>query len=223
MSAHPAEHQDLLARILSGDLAEGDEAALARLAACPECREELRRLRSLDARLRAAAGEARGDVERARSQVLPADAALVRGSLRAALSAHRSTRLVFLACAAGLLVLLGLGAMYYLRSSAGPAEILLRGGSIHCFAPVDAVDDYDEFSWSWTLPPQGRYELSIRALQEGKAGDLLKAIPCDGPRWIPTPDEKRALPDGIQWFVEARDVSGRLVGSGWAKAWRRSR
>jgi hypothetical protein len=221
VNAHPREHQDFVDRLLGGALDEGDASVRARLESCPACRAELERMRALDACLHATARQARDDVERARSQAMLADEALVRDSLRAALSAGRSARLLLLACAAGLLVLLGLGATFYLRSRAGPAEILLRGGSILCLGPVDAVDDYDAFFWNATLPAQGSFELRIRSLVDDEAGPLLETIQCQEPRWTPTVEEKRALPDRIYWSVESRDVTERPVDSGWAKAWRR--
>jgi len=223
MSLHSREHQDFVDRVLGGELAESDAAVRARLDACGECRDELARLRALDAGLRNAAREARADVERARAEVRPADEALVRRSLEAALPAlgsgrGPSSRRFLLALAAGLVLLLGAGALFYLRSGREPAENLLSGGTIRCIAPLGEVDDYDEFSWSGDLPTQGSFLLSIFVLEDGKKGALLKKVSSQELRWTPSPEEKRALPDAIYWTVDARDVLEDQKGSGSAKA-----
>jgi hypothetical protein len=166
---------------------------------------------------------ARGDVERARAQVQPADEALVRRSLEAALPALAvrgpSSRRLLLALAAGLALLLGGGAFFYLRSGGKPAEILLSGGTIRCIAPVGEVDDYHEFSWSAPLPPGGSFVLILHVLEDDGAGALLRPpIRCQEPRWTPTPEERRALPDRIHWIVESQDIGETKVEDGWASA-----
>lgn len=228
MSGHSREHQEFVERVLGGELEESDAAVRARLEACAECREELGRLRALDARMLAAVREARGDVERARSQVEPGDEALMRRSLEAALPALSgrgpSSRRLLLALAAGLVLLLGAGELFFLRSGREPAEILLSGGTIRCLAPAGEVDDYDEFSWSGPLPPGRSFLLSLNALEDGRKGPLVRPpIPCTEPRWTPTPEERHALPDALYWSVEAHDVTGAPAGNGYITAWRRSR
>ena len=222
MSVHPREHQELVDRVFGGELAESDAAVRARLEACAECREELGRLRALDARMRAAAREARGDVERARTHVELGDEVLVRRSLQAALPGLAgpgpSSRRLLLALAAGLVLLLGAGAFFYLRSVPEQSEILLNGGTIRCIAPVGEVSDYDEFSWSAPLPPGGTFLLSIYVLEDGKKGTLLMKVPSQEPRWKPSPEEKRALPDRILWTVEALDIGEKPVDRGGAEA-----
>jgi AcrR family transcriptional regulator len=223
VSGHPQEHRDFVDRVLDGELAESDAVVRARLEACGECREELGRLRALDAGLRATAGEARADVERARAQVQPADEVLVRRSLEAALPALAvrgpSSRRFLFALAAGLVLLLGGGALFYLRSGGRPAEILLSGGTIRCIAPMGEVDDYHEFSWSAPLPPGGSFVLILHVLEDDGAGALLRPpIRCQEPRWTPTPEERRALPDRIYWKVVAQDIGETKVEEGWARA-----
>lgn len=227
MSAHPSEHRELVDRILGGELAESDAAARALLAACAECRSELERLRALDARLAAAARQARQDVAEARASGGAADQALVRAALLAPPPRERRSRprpLVVAVLAAAIVGLLGLGLYLATRPNGeGQPEILLHGGSLSCGGSVGVVDDYDEFTWGGVLPPGGRYELRIHALEGGGAGKLLKEVESTEPRWIPNAQEKRALPDAIYWEVRVLDVTERDVERGWAMASRRSR
>jgi len=224
---HGREHEELLRRLLLGEAHASEPLAREQLEACADCRAELERLRALDQRLRAAAASEREDLAHARATAGAEDEARVRGTLLAALAARRAQsrrRVVLLALAAVLLLAASLALRPFLLPERGSAvpEVLL-GGSIPCHSPVGPVGVYDVFSWTYELPPQGgHFELELSFLVDGKGGASFRTIHDLGePRWKPTPEEERALPERLFWRVLAvDDTTGMPLDSGFASAWR---
>lgn len=221
-------------RIFLGEIDENGTPARERLKDCPSCLRELERMRSLDAGLRAAIVQERSDLARAKSEARPEDEQLVRSSLARALAERRRPgneprarpRFFALALAACVLLLFGWAASRLLRAprSDEAPEILLGGGDVECLTPRGELNgDYPEFTWSYALPPQWSFEITIRALEGGTGGkELLREANLDEPRWQPSPEVRRSLPDEIYWEVTAHDDTGNAPPvTGWARASRR--
>lgn len=224
-------------RIFLGETDENGTPARERLEDCPSCQRELERLRALDAGLRATLLQERADLARARAEAGPRDEELVRSSLARALAerrgkgheprARRAPRsfALALALAACVLLLLGWAASRMLGTQPLEApEVLLGGGEVECLAPRGEVDgDYPPFRWSYSLPPQWSFEITIRAGEGGRGGrKLLGEANLLEPRWQPSPEVLRSLPDEIYWEVTAHDDTGNAAPvSGWARASRR--
>jgi hypothetical protein len=223
-------------RIFLNEVDETGTPARERLKDCPSCLRELERMRSLDAGLRAAVVQERSDLARARAEANAEDEQLVHRSLTRALAerggpghgqrARRTPRFFALALAACVLLLFGWAASRLLRAprSAEAPEILLGGGEVECLTPRGELNgDYPAFSWSYALPPQWSFELTIRALEGGKGGkELLRESNLLEPRWTASPEVRRSLPDEIYWEVTAHDDTGNAPPvTGWARASRR--
>lgn len=226
MSLHGAQHEELLQRILVGDLPAGVSAARQRLRDCPECRAELERLRALDARLVAVVEQEHDDLGQARAGVTAADRERVRRALLGAQPARsagaparprRVPKWGLFALAAGLLLMFGWAANAYLRPAERAPEVLLDAGTIPCRMILDEAGDYGEFSWRYDLQPQGYFTLEIRALDDDGVGEVvvLDVPPLFEPRWTPSPEQQRALPDRIYLEVRAMDgTRGRVLERG---------
>jgi hypothetical protein len=221
LSAHPHEHEEWLARVLAGEADSGSPVALARLADCARCRREMERLGALATELRAFAARERADIERAGSERLPAEEALVRASLSRAHPVERPRRrrsFVLALAAAVALVLLGWAVRGVLREEP-PPEVYL-GGGIACEAPIGAGSDLGEFRWRYALPAFGSYTLRVHAVTDGGLrGEELLVIPAlIAPRWTPSPEERATFPDAIAWEIEAFEAMGAWLARGRATA-----
>jgi hypothetical protein len=200
MSAHGPEHEELLARVLAGEIDPADPAVRDRLATCPECRREQERVGGLTARLRATAAQERADLARAAAEVGAEDEARVREAFARALRTRPAKRRsALLLVAAAVLVLLG----WVLRGAAREDdEVLLGEGDIE----IHVADDFSQIQWSYSLPPGGRYVLTIHELEDGAHGRVvlspeLEAL--DTSRWRPSAAQLESLPDAIYVLVEA--------------------
>jgi hypothetical protein len=72
------------------------------------------------------------------------------------------------------------------------------GGGIEVTSPAGEVDQY-RFSWQdYTLPPGGYFKLFIDAGQGSK--EVWRG---EGTSWEPTESERAAMPDRLDWWVEA--------------------
>lgn len=216
---HDASHEALLARILAGDGAEHE------LGQCERCRRELEEARDADARARLALELEREVVEEARHSATRADRdhlsnLLERGRLSAARS--RVRRLVL-----GV-ALVGAAALVALLTTRGPVstpevprEELRLGDSLACH--VELRDGrYHAFAWEPVEEPEVSYELRLRALESGLAGEeLLYREALSGARWEPTPEEERALPDELLMEVRAVSALGEDRGHGSSRVSRR--
>jgi len=223
-----AQHEELLQRILVGELSEGAPEARRQLRDCPECRAELERLRALDARLAAVVEQEHGDLGQARAESTPADREHVRlallGPRAAPRRARRAPRWELFALAAGLLLLFGWAANSFLPSPKRAPEVLLDTGTIPGGVTLDESGDYGEFWWRYDLKPQDYFELELRAVDaDGLAGEIVQKVPPQRePRWTPSPEEKRVLPDRLSVKVLAKNgTRGRILESGSFPASRR--
>lgn len=222
MNPHPSDHDELLARLLAGDVPAEDAAVRERLAACTQCRAELAAVRALEAELRASLGGSAAAFADARAASAPTDLALVRRTLEQVLSerrerAPRPRRWLPVLLAAALLAALALA----VRFLGGPApepvgEILLSDGLV-LDAPLGIAGGYPEFRWHLaptdsgpaTLPAEGHYELTISPYgPEGVGDPILDKLPLTEPRWTPTPEQLASLPQRIHWRVVALDGLG---------------
>lgn len=130
--------------------------------------------------------------------------------------AHRRKWLL----AAGLLVAASFGG-YFLRGGPPRREVLLGGEGVECLAPLGGSVSFGSFEWRSSLPPGGRYEITVWREAEGRRGEA-----CAGPlrlteaKWNPSAEQLRALGDEVQWQVRVLDATGAEVASGTARAWR---
>jgi hypothetical protein len=227
LSEHLVEHEELVRQFLCGERTADDPALHALRARCADCNAALERLDALDSRLTILGRQLRADLVRAHAETSLPEVARVRRSLEAALAGRvehaparpaRARYLVWLAAAAALLASLWLARGAFRAPDAPTPEFLLGPGqgTIECLAPLGAGARYDEFRWRDVRPPSGWFRLTIRPLvlegpERGRVGDVVHTEDVPEPRWTPTPEVERSLPEAIHYQVQAFDAVGRAV------------
>jgi hypothetical protein len=208
--SHDLEHEAGLAAALS----DGPEALTPELrtvlAACPDCRRALERLQALGEFIGADAGLEREILEDSRREAGAQDADAVRNALALGRASRRSRPwrlgLVLLTFAACVAVVLTLRKDPDPRTPQAPALELLLGGDFE--VRVRLVDGrYDAFEWAHELLPGESYELSLQELEGELVGaTLVTHGGLSVPRYAPTEEEERRLPERLRVTVTVRDV-----------------
>ncbi len=215
---HPREHEELLERVLGGELARDAAEVQDRCAACAECREELAHLEAVLGTARAAGELQREVIEEALAGKGPRDVELARRALEVARErapgARRPSRAwLWLAGAAAVALLV------FLVPRSTDAPPVLLGDGLELLAPRGAGADPELFSWSFELPPAGHFELRVWQLLPGGGEVLLvERIDLDATTWRPSAPD--SLPPGarIRWTVEAYGAGRELLDSAEARA-----
>jgi len=208
--------EDLLRRVLTGELADDAPEVVELLAADPSAGKELERLRALTAELDDAAGFVDAVVTEASALERTPGESQVEQFLEARLG-ERSPRLfarlrpvlaAFIATAATVLILLW--------GWPPGSEVYLGEGDVELMAS----DDFERFTWKHELPanwqgelPKG-WEYEVRILDATTGEILERSERLREPVWIPSVDTSE-WPDTIEWKLYIHDNSGapRLVGS----------
>jgi hypothetical protein len=212
-SAHPPAHDELMRAVRAGERDEAAPEFRQLLDTCPQCAASWARLQDVAARLTAAARAQHRSIEAAAAR--PAgpgeeriDATLARLAREEPHRApRRSRRWVWLA-AAGVVLAGGLA----WRARFGPPEGLDHevplGDGLRLLAPIGAVSasEFPDFRWEYDGDPPGGFELHIYAEDEPGDAVVTKRLKTD--EWIPTPEERRALPARIVWEVSALGAHG---------------
>ena len=221
-----AKHEDLLRRLLSGEVGEAD--AEVAFSDSPDLAERWRELRRTAERIDAEAGERSASLKATeRADGGPAEDALVakfaaqveslsrstpKSTPPVEVSGRRSSRVVLavLAAAAALAALIPLlgnrGERRSMLDRYGSEPIELGSVDEAC-RPAGPVASYGAFEWTLELPPGGRYELSVWARVDGRE-QLLVREELDAATWAPGAG---TLPDRILWQVIVLDASGELT------------
>lgn len=203
--------EDILQRVVAGDLDPDSEEVRAAVRARPELAARIERLRELQGMLDAVGAAGRSDM----ASDAPVPDALSRRVddviERQVRPRRRSPWMLVLAAAAALLVV---GLIWLIVRGAGssgvdrdPDQMRLENPEHAELHPNDAepVEDYFVFDWSdWKHIAGDGYRLTIYA-DEG-ADDWLIRTKTLEPSWTPNAAERRALPDHIYYTVEVLEA-----------------
>lgn len=227
---HSERHEEILQRILTGDLdPEGDEAR-QQLEACADCRRELEGMRALLSELDAAGAFERsvleeaseladapglGDVERVLKAEMSGaqvdlEAPILAGPRPAARARLVTWAAVIAAAIIGVVLLQGLlGTNTNDRST---EQTMGTEGieGIELVRPLQPGDGFGTFEWNYDLPPGMTFEVVVHdADPEARTEPLHRESDLTENRW--TPDEKLTAEwRSICWYVEVIDESGEL-------------
>jgi hypothetical protein len=228
MSAHPREHEELLAALLAGERRPGDPEVVRALRECARCRERWEHLRSAASRLDAAADEqhallaglAHADPAPGEERVLATLERLADGD---GLGSRRTSRRLAWLAAAALILAAAWGARRFLVDATEPrAPAWLGNGTLQLLAPRGEVAGgrFERFSWTYTGGVAARFTLRIGKLEDGQGGEwLIEHERLEETTWTPDAEDLEQLPPRIRWEVEAFDEFQRSLGSDSAQAW----
>ncbi len=225
MSAgHADSHEEVLRKIVIGEIDDGADEARAVLSECAECRERLRGLRRVAALLDSGGSERRAVLnEAARGTRAPGDDR-VEPTVRAlAAKSHprRFRRVLFvLGLAASLaIVAYAVSRVVAPEVSVPPSEDLTLGAAVVCAAPVGEVSDYGTFTWRTERPFDGSFDLVVYDDADGGTrAPVVDKRRLEAPTWTPSPSDRDLLPASIRWEITARDRSSAVVGRAFARA-----
>lgn len=235
--AHPADHEELLMEVLTGQREPDDEVVAARLASCSPCREQLAELRRIadlvavnvdeQAELLAAAAPVAGEAEllqrfrrhaasapKARTPAIARDDSAAARSAPAAAPLRRLPR-AWLA-AAGLLIGATLLFLATRPPPSPPAPIVGLGG--HALADVAPAGTLatrvTRFHWRETGVPSRAFVVEILPFEPSTTGSeaapLFASPRLLEPEWTPSAADLARLPPKFRWRVAAEDAHGRI-------------
>lgn len=202
--------EELLARVLAGDLDPGSQvwkAAAARNPALAARWDELRALR--DALERTGLDE-REALAQARAAASEDDALRVRRSLaRPKRRWWSSGRLISLA-AAVVVVCLGYMALERLPRPTPEQPLFLGDEGYVGLEPTLELGDARLFRWEGERPPAGDFVVRVFEIDAtGGAGRMvLESEPCTERTWRPSESQLARIPSEFLWEVEARRAGG---------------
>jgi len=215
---HTPEHEALLVAALADERVEHAGEWVARLAQCDECRRRFEKLCAVRDLLDDAGREERETLAALDwNQSVPGTdtvAPFVRALAQKRKQQLRSTRtrrvvLWTASAAAGVLVVGWIARLLSPPNRDGARDTLLGAQNNASCSPKGPVVEYGQFNWELPLPLQGAFELSIwddRA--DAPLEPLFPPLKLYEPKWTPTPEQTRALPDKIRWEVHVYDASG---------------
>ncbi|MCC6406298.1 MAG: hypothetical protein IT453_03960 [Planctomycetes bacterium] len=225
-----AADEDLLARVVAGDLDPESQVWKAALARDPALAARWQELTLLLGALDRTGADERETLARARAETTSNDFARLRNAAdgtrkkSAAGDWWRRPLLVYLAAGAAVVI----GAFFALNrdGSRSPNDPTYLGESDYvCLEPTLEVGDARSFRWSGERAPAGDFVVRVFAVEAtGSAGKLvLESPPCIENSWRPTPDELALVPETFLWEVEARRAGGALLELSAPQLARRSR
>lgn len=216
-------HEDVLQRLLVGELDAGTPEARAYLSRHPEAAAELEAMRRVEAALERVAHERETVVREAeRLEGAPGEALVEQvvhdGRRRFASARSVLPRLALLA-AAGLVLFL-----WHPWSIGPPTEVPPRGPSmgpeLRLLAPTGAVDRLEELTWSYSLEPSQVFRVLVY-----DPDDPLTVVADSGEleesRWRPPRAQVESWPNPLRWEVQVLE-EGRSVAVAGATLRRRS-
>lgn len=230
MSEAPSdEHEAILQRHLTGELAEDSQELRDLLAERPELRERLADLRGLVGALDSAGAEQRA-VLRVASElgVAPGDEHVAgvieqqRARGRSELAAPQTRRpghLVLLAVAAAAALLLALPFVYPRLFPPEEGQGVMLGASA-LLAPRGDVDDFGEFRWDYDRRPGWYFRVLVRdGTADGDGTEVATSPALETNAWKPADVDD--WPREILWELQIEAPGGRLHESFQARARRR--
>ncbi len=218
-----SERDDVLARLLSGELSAEEEPARSMLERSRELRSELASLRAAIDRVDAAAREEHEILEEISDLAPTPEEDRVMERARATFVTPRTARpigsisLLPIGMAAAVLLAIGLW-LGGIESPAAPEAPerapRVLGSTIVLLAPLGPVADYDEFRWEFTLRRGQAFEVT---LWDDETGQEITTSPrVFEPRW--SPPVVFELPQRLRWEVHVLDSWGNPVSSGVGEA-----
>ena len=203
---HGDRYEELLRQVLTGQCAEDDPEVQQVLARAPELHDRLRRMQDLAARLDRVGADDRQLLGQAMHGSSPLEGEL-RAMLERGRRRQRRWRLVWPLAAAAAVLLLSL--IVLLRDQGpSPADVFLglKEGEMR---PVGVVDQYETFEWNLDLPPGGVFEVRFFAGHDVPLRDVLLAVNVeDANQFTPDSQQRRLLPDDLQWQVLVLGADG---------------
>ncbi len=210
------DRDEILRRVLTGELPEDAPEVVELLEEQPEAREELERMRALQADLDEAGGFVRKVLEEAGGgEGAPGEDAVegfvaerTAGSAPERPGPRRWKLATVLAAAAAIVLIL------LLRDPLGPTY--LGPPDVRILAPSEGIqgEEYGIFRWEYELKPGWEFEIIVRgAGMEERSSGRLPGSPWD-------PGDTHAWPDSIEWELLVHDNSGRSRSLATTSAWR---
>jgi len=218
---HLDDHEELIEKILVGDLDRNDTMVRSRIAGCPECQTRLGELTSLVELMELEREEERDILARLDYDRVAPGSELVGPFFRqrvAELPDVRTRRRPWgrIAAAAAILTSLGLWVTGEFRTTQAVERPTFLGASTFGFTgAVGAVREYGPVAWNpIASSTQTRYEITVYDDRAGAGSEtVLGPFVVTAPEWNPTAAQKRALPDAIRVMVAPLDVTGQVMGS----------
>lgn len=208
MTMQPDDTTDdaVLAALLAGERDPADPEVAALLRTRPRLNDRFQRLRGLAQSLDAAGA---GDRERwsaATATPTPLDDMAMTATAQFLSGPRRRTLTVWVAAAALLLGALG---TFLLSRPPAADEHSTLGVAANLMWPQGETKQYGPFGWRHPLPAEGSFVVRIYTLGGfGHSTPLLQSMALTANEWRPTPAQLQALPDRIEWVVEASDQLG---------------
>ncbi len=243
---HDAEHEGILAAILTGELER--EAALVRtsLRDCKECLDVLEDLEALRGELDELGSSTQTDLAAAAAMPETPLSDVVESVLGPRLrgtperrppslvDAHRAEPTsarwmrriaIAMGAAAAVLFLLDWFQPRQQPTKAGQDQQQLLGGSeyVRAVAPVGDSQAWNSFHWD-AVRPDCLYEVRVHRFEEsGSIGSDPELVSprSQATEWEPTPAALNALPDRIRWELRVLDATGRYLDPVWSDTTRR--
>ena len=211
-----AEHQELLNRVLTGDVSPEDPRVQAAVQASRAFRSELAELRRVSELLDAAARDERetlDSIDWERQDVPGADvvAPFLRARARELHHRRRFLRRSLAAAAAAALVAGGYLVRALLSERQGPSqgEITLGSGGLELLGARAPDGGFGSFRWRYDLPPGGWYEIRVWGVgEQGERTKLAGETHLTAPQWSAPPEAVANWPDTVHWEVRAYGPTG---------------
>ena len=214
----PQERDELLRRVVVGEITEGDPEMRRALEEDEELRTEYERLKSIADKLDHYADERRSVLAEIESvDEVPGmdrvDATLrpLAAQLRASHDAGAHPALPRWVLALAALVLISVIAyIIYPKDDGGsaiPPEIPL-GKNVSYLEPGESVSSYQRFAWSFELPEGWSYRLTIEDQTEQADPIVIRGLSAS--EWIPD----RELSARIRWWIDVVEPGGKVQISG---------
>lgn len=200
------ENEELLIAVLAGDVSEQDARVQRARSEDPQFARQLDELRGIERRLSAARPQGINELS-----AIEGEAEIVEEFQQSVRPARRwSGPAGLLAIAAGIIGLFWVGTLFLAGENPGSKPITLSG-QLEGYAPVGTVEGFDVFRWPDPLPPNGSYELMIRAADSGAQLILVEGL--ESAEWKPDATQALSWPARIEWRLTVLDGSGALHGS----------
>jgi hypothetical protein len=209
------EREELLARLLSGELSLDSEEARAAMQEDPTMADELEILRGIEADYRRLAALERDDLAAAKALPTASGEKRVAEAMRT-FAQERSATVVRpmwrrrpLLIAAGLAIAAA-GALWLLRPPSDGALPPILGRTPEGLSPSGEVDSFDKFEWTDPPRPGRWFQIRVTGVaRDGRKRTLIETREADEIRspWSPGP-AARDWPNEIHWELLIHDGVG---------------